>query len=84
MEACYGGFLQETFSHDVEDLARQIAVPTLVIHGSDDTVVPVEAGRTMAALIPGARFELIEGGHREGIGATPATRARIIEFLNED
>jgi hypothetical protein len=43
----------------------------------------VEAGRLVASLIPGARFELIEGGHREGIGATARTRARVIEFLNE-
>jgi len=82
--ATIAGFFRENWAHDVEDLARQIAVPTLVIHARDDFVVPVEAGRTLAALIPGARFELIEGGHPEGIGGTPATRVRIIDFLNED
>jgi pimeloyl-ACP methyl ester carboxylesterase len=44
-------------------LAR-IAVPTLVIHGADDPLVPVEAGRDTAASIPGARLVEIEGmGH---------------------
>ena len=38
----------------------------------------------MAALIPGSRFELIEGGHIRGIGGTPETRARIIDFFNAD
>jgi pimeloyl-ACP methyl ester carboxylesterase len=75
------GFLVEVYRRDVEDLARQITVPTLVIQGSDDQLYPVEAGRTLAALIPGSRFELIEGGHLEAIGATPETRARIIEFF---
>jgi pimeloyl-ACP methyl ester carboxylesterase len=43
---------------------RQVRVPTLVIHGSADTLVDPIGGRRTAELIPGARFELIEGmGH---------------------
>lgn len=43
---------------------RRIAAPTLVIHGVDDPLVPVEAGRDTAAQIPGARLHEIEGmGH---------------------
>ena len=42
----------------------RIAVPTLVIHGTDDPLVPVEGGRDTAASIPGARLEEIAGmGH---------------------
>jgi len=41
-----------------------VIVPTLVIHGTDDPVVPVEAGRDTAEAIPGAQLMLIEGmGH---------------------
>ena len=41
-----------------------VFVPTLVIHGTDDPVVPVEAGRETAEAIPGAHLMLIEGmGH---------------------
>lgn len=41
-----------------------IAMPTLVIHGTDDPLVPVEGGRDTAASIPGARLEEIPGmGH---------------------
>lgn len=78
------GFFEDLWTHDVEDLARQIRVPTLVLHGRDDRVVPLEEGRNLASLIPGARFEIVEGGHREGVGATPETRALIIDFLNGD
>jgi pimeloyl-ACP methyl ester carboxylesterase len=44
-------------------LAR-VTAPTLVIHGTDDPLVPVEGGRDTAAAIPGAELLLIEGmGH---------------------
>jgi len=43
---------------------KRIAVPTLVIHGADDPLVPPEAGRATARSIPGARLMLIDGmGH---------------------
>jgi pimeloyl-ACP methyl ester carboxylesterase len=43
---------------------KQIRVPTLVIHGVDDVLVPVENGRLTAAAVPGARLIEIEGmGH---------------------
>ena len=41
-----------------------ITVPTLVVAGEEDGVVPVEEMRAMAAAIPGARFEVVAGaGH---------------------
>ena len=43
---------------------RELAVPSLVIHGSSDPLVPVECGRHLAAQIPGARLHEIPGmGH---------------------
>ena len=41
-----------------------LRIPTLVIHGDADILVPVENGRNVAAAIPGARLVEIEGmGH---------------------
>jgi len=41
-----------------------VAAPALVIHGTDDPVVPMEAAIDTAEAIPGARLMLIEGmGH---------------------
>jgi pimeloyl-ACP methyl ester carboxylesterase len=43
---------------------QTIARPTLVIHGSDDPLVPVECGIDTARHIKGARLEILEGmGH---------------------
>jgi pimeloyl-ACP methyl ester carboxylesterase len=43
---------------------RALAVPTLVIHGLDDTLIPPDGGERTAALVPGARLMLVEDmGH---------------------
>jgi len=41
---------------DVTDLLAKVTVPTLVMHARDDARVPFDAGRRLAAGIPGARF----------------------------
>lgn len=49
---------------DLRPLSRTIAAPTLVIHGSDDPLIPPACGRDIAATIPGARLMLVDGmGH---------------------
>lgn len=43
---------------------RTIAAPTLIIHGIDDPLVPVAAGRDTARAIPGALLHEVDGmGH---------------------
>ncbi|HKA07361.1 MAG TPA: alpha/beta hydrolase [Gemmataceae bacterium] len=43
---------------------KTVMVPTVVVHGEDDPIVPVVAGRDVAANIPGAEFRLLPGmGH---------------------
>ena len=45
-------------------LLSQIKLPTQVIHGQDDPLVPVAAGHDLAQKIAGAKLDLIEGmGH---------------------
>jgi pimeloyl-ACP methyl ester carboxylesterase len=39
----------------------RITAPTLVIHGTDDPLLPLANGQALAALIPGAHFEAIPG-----------------------
>lgn len=45
---------------DIRDIAADIAAPTLVFHGRRDAMVPFEAGRQLASLIPNARFVPLE------------------------
>jgi pimeloyl-ACP methyl ester carboxylesterase len=46
------------------DALRSLRVPSLVIHGDADRLVPLEAGRATAEAIPEARLEIMTGmGH---------------------
>jgi pimeloyl-ACP methyl ester carboxylesterase len=57
-------FLAIQASGSRADELRSVAVPTLVIHGDHDSLIDISGGRRTAELIPGARFEVIEGmGH---------------------
>ena len=59
-------------SGDRTSLLREIEAPTLVIHGTDDRLVPPSGGRATARAIPGARLLLIDGmGHDIPRGAWP-------------
>lgn len=63
----------------VEKLAG-VKAPTLVIHGSADPLVPVEAGKDTAESIPGAQLMLIEGmGHNLPKEAWPQIVGAISE-----
>ena len=49
---------------DRVEMLKKISVPSLVIHGLADPLVPVACGRDTARLIPGATLREIEGmGH---------------------
>jgi hypothetical protein len=44
------------FDVDVQQSAARLTCPTLVAHRDRDAAVPVEEGRLLAQIIPGARF----------------------------
>jgi pimeloyl-ACP methyl ester carboxylesterase len=51
-------------AHSRLERLGQVRVPTLVVHGIDDPLIPVENGRRVAAAVPGARLLEFEGmGH---------------------
>jgi pimeloyl-ACP methyl ester carboxylesterase len=67
-----------------EDL-RRIDVPTLVIHGDDDRIVPFAAtGKRMPELIRGSRLVVVKGGPH-GLNWTHAEEINreLLDFLGE-
>jgi pimeloyl-ACP methyl ester carboxylesterase len=63
---------------------KQIRVPTLVIHGVDDVLVPVENGRLVAEAVPGAHLLEIEGmGHDVPARAWPQVLDAIAEIARQ-
>jgi pimeloyl-ACP methyl ester carboxylesterase len=63
---------EATGETDVTALLPQVRVPTLVLHARDDARVPFEAGRRMAAGIPGARFVTLQGQNHLFLETEPA------------
>jgi pimeloyl-ACP methyl ester carboxylesterase len=54
------------------DLLKEIRAPSLIIHGADDPLVPVEAGIDTARYISGAALRIIPGmGHDLAEGLIP-------------
>ena len=77
---CIAAFGRTDFRSDV----AQVTVPTLVIHGDSDAVVPFEvSGKRSAELIPGARLHVVEGGPH-GINASHAEEFNrvLLDFLD--
>jgi len=59
------GLLPDRF--DTLGRARDIHVPTLVIHGNADEVVPFAMGQAVAKAIPGATLHVVLGGHHNDL-----------------
>jgi pimeloyl-ACP methyl ester carboxylesterase len=67
---------------DVRHLLPAISVPTLVLHRTDDRVVPVAAARYVAERVPGARYvELPGDDHFPWFGDPESMLAAIEEFV---
>ncbi len=66
------------------EMLKNVKAPTLVIHGADDPLVNVEAGKDTAASIPGARLKLIPGmGHDFTAKLVPVFLREISDFVAE-
>ena len=64
---------------DVQDSAGRVRCPTLVIHARGDVRVPLNEGRKLASLIPGARLLVLESPNHILLSHEPAFR----QFFDE-
>jgi non-heme chloroperoxidase len=72
---CIAAFSATDFRPDLE----QIDVPTLVIHGDDDQIVPIEVGgKRSAAMVKGAQLIVYEGAAH---GITDTEKERLSQDL---
>ncbi len=68
---------------DVREVLPVVRVPTLVMHGGDDQVVPVQVGEYIAQRIQPARFVELPGvGHLALRAGGKAIQTEIERFLN--
>ncbi|WP_054813489.1 alpha/beta fold hydrolase [Nocardia arizonensis] len=74
---CVDAFAYTDFTDDL----KKFDVPTLVVHGDDDQIVPIDAtGRKAARLIPDATLTVYEGGPH-GIAMVPGYKERFNKDL---
>jgi pimeloyl-ACP methyl ester carboxylesterase len=67
---------------DSRPVLKGVAVPTLIVVGSEDIVTPVAAAAEMAGLVPGARLTVVEGsGHLSTMEAAATVAAAMEEWL---
>jgi pimeloyl-ACP methyl ester carboxylesterase len=78
----YYAQLQAILAWESYSRIAQIALPTLVIHGENDKLVPPENGKLIAARIPGAKLVLIPNASHIFVTDQPeAAHAAILDFL---
>jgi pimeloyl-ACP methyl ester carboxylesterase len=71
-------------SFDVSDRVHEIELPTLVLHGTDDRVVPAENGELVAEKLPDARLELVDGApHMLMVERSKEVNEHLRKFLAE-
>jgi pimeloyl-ACP methyl ester carboxylesterase len=74
--------LQACLAHNTYNELNSIKVPTLVIHGNADRLVPYENGVTLANKIPNAELLTIQGaGHIYVTEDNDFANERVLEFL---
>jgi pimeloyl-ACP methyl ester carboxylesterase len=70
---CAARFFDVAGDLDIIDLLAAVSMPTLVMHARGDLIVPIAAGRQLAAGIPGAHFIAFEGQNHLFLDYEPAS-----------
>lgn len=74
---------KQSYSFDREDFLNQIKIPVLIVHGKDDTIVPVENAIVMAEKIKNSRLIIIPGADHILVLNNEAEVSKAIEdFVN--
>jgi class 3 adenylate cyclase/pimeloyl-ACP methyl ester carboxylesterase len=76
---CAARYFDVVGDFDIRDLLGQVKAPTLVMHVRGDLTAPFEAGRELAAGIPGARFVALPGRNHLFLEHEPA----CVRFFEE-
>ena len=66
-----------------KDRLKEISLPTLVIHGTEDAILPFDHGQALADGIPNAQLMVLEGvGHEIPEQMTEQITSRMIQHFN--
>jgi len=77
---CIKAFSETDFTEDL----KKVDVPTLIIHGDDDQIVPIGAAALLSSskLVPNATLKIYPGGtHSLGDTSKDQLNADLLAFL---
>lgn len=75
--------MDQRYTDEIEGRLGETRCPVMILWGEDDAWIPIERGRALAALIPGARFHPVSGaGHLVQEDAPEAVVAMLHDFLS--
>jgi pimeloyl-ACP methyl ester carboxylesterase len=75
-----------TADFDVTASLPAITTPTLVLHSSEDAVIPESKGQAIAAMVLGAQYVALDGENHLFLAGSPAHReflSAVAEFLGD-
>jgi pimeloyl-ACP methyl ester carboxylesterase len=70
--------MQACLAHDTNVRLPSLAMPTLVLHGTEDQLLPVQNGRLIASQIPGSRLEIFDGAGHLFFWEQPGRSAELV------
>ncbi len=84
LEGAVGALMAMKDRPDSTPTLAEIDVPTLIIHGADDQIVPLAEAQAMHEAIKGSKLVVIENaGHLPNLEQPDAFNDAVIDFLEE-
>jgi len=68
-------------THDTTDRLGSISVPTLVLAGEEDILIPVSLSKSLHEMVPGSQWATVPGGHASLWEIPAPFNARLIDFI---
>ena len=83
------GIMQDVFQRvirqDLSGVLRSVAIPTVVLWGSDDKITPLRDGKFIAREIPSAKLEIIPGsGHNIYVDKPEELKQAMKDILSHE
>ncbi len=83
LKAVFQHFRAVAISGSRYDKLKRLTLPTLVIHGTNDEIFPLEHGKKLVELIPNAKFIWLDGvGHMFPIPNMDTIITKVIEHMS--
>ena len=78
----FAGFIENSRDSVLDDKLGEIQHPTLMLHGRQDQVIPLEVGQKISQGLPNAEFIILEKSGHAAVWDSPLLLKKyILEFL---